>query len=419
MAQQTFDLILRGGRVIDPAQQLDAEFDVAISGGRIAALGAGLAASGKVIDVRGQLVLPGLIDTHAHVYQHVTGSFGLNPEWCGIRAGVTTVVDQGGPSCMTLPGFRKFIVEPSRTRVFAFISAYLAGGLEGHLFPSLYGPEQINVEHTVRAIEENRDLVKGIKAHAEIGGASRWGLASLKLAAEIGRDTALPVYVHMGQLWPTKDHAVMDPDELVRQVMPLLKAGDILAHPFTRHPGGFLDAGGKVHPLLWEAIARGVRVDVGHGSHFSFDMAKRTLDAGIMPFTLGADLHGLNVHVPDDSPGKAAEKKSNPFYGVAPFSLAIAMTELVTLGVPLAEVVKMVTSNAAIVLGEQGSLGTLEQGSVADVSVLALRSGRWKLRDNQGAEVAADKLIEPRFCLRAGEYHAADSPLLPQLAMAA
>lgn len=415
----TMDLFLAGGRVIDPAQHLDADLDVRISNGRIAAIGKGLSSTGRTLDVRGHLVLPGLIDTHAHVYQYVTGSFGLNPEWCGIRSGVTTLLDQGGPSCMTLPGFRKFIVEPSATRVYAFISAYLVGGLEGHLYPSLYGPEQINVKHTVRVIEENRDLVKGIKAHAEIGGASRWGIESLKLAAQIGRETALPVYVHLGQLWPTREFAVMDPDELVRQVVPWLKAGDILAHPFTRHPGGFLDAAGEVHPVVWEALERGVRVDVGHGSHFSFDMAKRTLDAGILPFTLGADLHGLNVRVPGDSVDRETEKQTNPFYGVAPFSLSIAMTELVALGVPLVDVVKMVTNNAAEVLGAQGELGTLKPGAVADVSVLALQTGRWILRDNKRAEVVADKLIEPLFCLRAGEYHQADSPLRPRLPVAA
>ena len=422
MAEQSIDLILSGGRVIDPAQGLDEELDIAIAAGQIAALGPDLragAAPARVIDVRGRLVLPGLIDTHAHVYQHVTGSFGLNPDWCGIGAGVTTLVDQGGPSCMTLPGFRKFIVERSPTRVLAFISAYLVGELEGHLYPSLYGPEQINVKHTVRAIEENHDLVKGIKAHGEIGGASRWGIESLKLAAQMGRATALPVYVHLGQLWPTRDNAVMDPDELVRQVVPLLKSGDILAHPFTRHPGGFLDAAGKVHPVVWEALARGVRVDVGHGSHFSFDMAKRTLDAGILPHTLGADLHGLNVRVPGDTAGGSEQKRQNPFYGVAPFSLAIAMTELLTLGVPLAGVVKMVTSNAAAMLGLQDELGTLEPGGVADVSVLAVQTGRWILRDNQRAEVVADKLLEPLFCLRAGQYHEADSPLLPRLPFAA
>lgn len=417
---ERFDLILRGGRVIDPAAGLDATMDVAIADGKIAKLAPSvLAPAGtETLDVRGKLVLPGMIDTHAHVYQHVTGSFGLNPDWVGVESGVTTLVDQGGPSCMTLPGFRKFIVEPAASRVVAYISTYLVGGMEGHLYPELYGPEQINVEATVRACKENPDLVRGIKAHAEIGGASRWGLDSLKLALEIGKEANLPIYVHLGQLWPTKDRAVIDADQLVREVTPLMRAGDILAHPFTRHPGGFLDAKGVVHPVVKEAIARGVRVDVGHGSHFSFDMARRALDAGIIPYTLGADLHGLNVRVPKPG-GKDDREQAHPFFGAAPFSLTIAMTELVTLGIPLPEVVKMVTTHAAQIIGMQDTLGALAVGRVADVSVLDYKSGRWTLKDNKRVEVTAEKLIEPAFCLRAGRRFDVVSPILPRLPLAA
>src|SRR5690606_30246795 len=124
----------------------------------------------------GKLVLPGLVDTHAHVYQYVTGRFGLDADLVGVRSGVTTLVDQGGPSCITLPGFREFVVKRKRSRVVAFLSAYLVGGLEGHYYPELYKPDCVNVEATVRAAEENRDLVKGLKCHAEIGGFERWGV---------------------------------------------------------------------------------------------------------------------------------------------------------------------------------------------------------------------------------------------------
>ena len=128
-----------------------------------------------MIDVAGKLVIAGMIDTHAHVYEHVTGKFGLNADMVGVRSASTTLIDQGGPSCMTIRGFRHFVAEPASSRVFAFISNYLVGGLEGHYYPELYGPGGVNVDHTVRAIDENRDLVKGVKSHAEIGGASRWG----------------------------------------------------------------------------------------------------------------------------------------------------------------------------------------------------------------------------------------------------
>src|ERR1700738_589389 len=154
----TFDLLLRGGRVIDPASGVDGLKDVAIRNGKIAAVQADIlpASAKEVVDVAGKLVLPGLIDTHAHVYQYVTGRFGMNADMVGVQSGVTTLVDQGGPSCMTLPGFRHFVAEPAKSRVYAFLSAYLVGGLEGHLYPNLYSPEGIDVDATVRAADGNR-----------------------------------------------------------------------------------------------------------------------------------------------------------------------------------------------------------------------------------------------------------------------
>ena len=139
----TFDLLLRGGRVIDPASGIDGLKDVAIRGGKIAAIQSDIlpTSAREVVDVTDKIVLPGLIDTHAHVYQYVTGRFGVNADMVGVQSGVTTLVDQGGPSCMTLPGFRHFIAEKALSRTYAFLSAYLVGGLEGHYYPNLYSPD--------------------------------------------------------------------------------------------------------------------------------------------------------------------------------------------------------------------------------------------------------------------------------------
>src|SRR5687768_10140035 len=155
-----YDLLLRGGRVIDPAQNLDATCDVAVRDGRIAALLPSIAPSSakESIDVSGKVVLPGLIDTHAHVFQYVTGRFGLEADLCGVRSGVTTLVDQGGPSCMTLPAFREFVVNQKKSRVLTFLSSYLVGGMEGHYYPALYKPDCIDVDATVKAALENRDI---------------------------------------------------------------------------------------------------------------------------------------------------------------------------------------------------------------------------------------------------------------------
>src|SRR5260370_19051615 len=185
----TFDLLLRGGRVIDPASGIDGLKDVAIRNGKIAAVQSDiLPTSAKdVVDVSGDIVLPGLIDTHAHVYQYVTGRFGMNADMVGVQSGVTTLVDQGGPSCMTLPGFRHFIAEPAKSRVYAFLSAYLVGGLEGHYYPKLYSPDGVDIDATVKAATANRDLVRGIKPHAEIGGFPPWGIPLIAIAPHIAR----------------------------------------------------------------------------------------------------------------------------------------------------------------------------------------------------------------------------------------
>jgi dihydroorotase len=415
MTPAPMETIIENGRLIDPIAGLDGRFDIGVRDGKIAAVEPSLKEHRAInrIDATDRLVIPGMIDTHAHVYQHVTGKFGLEADLVGVRSGVTTLIDQGGPSCMTFGGFRHFVAETSASRCLAYISAYLVGGMEGHLYPDLYGPTGVNVEHTTRVALENLDLVKGIKAHAEIGGQSRWGLEVIKLGQEIATNTNLPLYIHLGQLWPTDDSGrIPDAEELIRELIPVMKPGDVLAHPFTRHPGGFVSETGEIHPILLEAINdRGILVDVGHGSHFSFDAAQRIIDAGIIPDTLGADMHGYNVSVPDAGDDKV--RGENPFFGVAPFNLTIAMTELIHLGVPLDRIVSMVTSAPAKLLGMEDQIGTLGIGMEADISVLLSETGRFQLSDNSGAAVTCEQLLRPDFCLRAGVRHDADSVFIP------
>ncbi|MGJ5050917.1 amidohydrolase/deacetylase family metallohydrolase [Bradyrhizobium oligotrophicum] len=415
----SFDLLLRGGRVIDPASGIDGLRDVAIRNGRIAAVQSDiLPTSAKdVIDVSGQLVLPGLIDTHAHIYQYVTGRFGMNADMVGVQSGVTSLIDQGGPSCMTLPGFRHFVADQAQSRVYAFLSAYLVGGLEGHYYPDLYRPDCVDIDATVKSAVANRDLVRGIKAHAEIGGFARWGIRVIEMAAEIGRRAELPVYVHFGQLWglPASGTNGEDVDTILERVIPLLRPGDVLAHPFTRHPGGFVNTKGEVHPVIQAALDRGLKVDVGHGSHFSYRLARKAIDAGIVPHTLGADIHGYNTHVPAPAgtPDEHADDENHPFAGQAKFSLVQAMSSMVALGLTLEQVVPMVTSNPAAMLGLSDQIGALRPGMEADVSVLREQQGRFVLRDNEKTEVIAEKLLQPVCCLRAGVRHDATAPILP------
>jgi dihydroorotase len=277
------------------------------------------------------------------------------------------------------------------------------------------------VRETVNAIEQNRDLVKGIKAHAEVGGYSRWGIETLKLAKQASRETKVPVYVHLGRLWAEADGTRIDPDVLVPEMVPLLDPGDVIAHPFTKNTGAFVSREGNVHPLIFEAARRGVRIDVGRGGHLSFAAARTVLDAGIVPFTVGADVHGYTIHRPDDGSWDGGyfdertpprRRPGRPIGGAAVFSLVQVMNELLALGLGVPDVIRMVTANAAIMLGLEGQIGTLAPGVAADVTVLARDVGRWTLEDSLGAKLTSNERLRPEFALKDGRLHSSDSPLL-------
>jgi len=192
-----YDLLLSGGFVIDPRNNVNQICDVAVKDGKIALVAPNIdrSSAAEQINVSGKLITPGLIDTHAHVFEYVTGRFGLEADMCGVDSGVTTLIDQGGPSCMTLPAFREYVVNPKKSRIFTYLSSYLVGGMEGHYYPSLYKPDCVDVAATVKSALANPDIVKGFKAHAELGGFARWGIEVIRQAAEIGAQAKLPISI--------------------------------------------------------------------------------------------------------------------------------------------------------------------------------------------------------------------------------
>jgi dihydroorotase len=417
-----YDLLLSGGFVIDPRNNVNQICDVAVKDGKIALVTPNIdrSSAAEQIDISGKLITPGLIDTHAHVFEYVTGRFGLEADMCGVDSGVTTLIDQGGPSCMTLPAFREYVVNPKKSRIFTYLSSYLVGGMEGHYYPSLYKPDCVDVAATVKSALANPDIVKGFKAHAELGGFARWGIEVIRQAAEIGAQAKLPIYIHFGQLWPlpADGDSGIDADTILAQVVPLLKKGDILAHPFTRHPGGFVDRKGKVHAIVQEAIAKGLKIDVGHGSHFSYKMAQIALQAGIVPDTLGADMHGYNTTIPKPSMAGTPDEhsdKDHMFFGQVKFSLVSAMTAMLALGIPIEHVVAMSSWNPQRYFGLPDDIGHLGVGALADISVLNDDRGRFELIDNEGTKITSDRMLTPAFCFRDGIRHDVRSPILPQI----
>ena len=173
-----------------------------------------------------------------------------------------------------------------------------------------------------------------------------------------------------------------------------------------------------MHDIVKKAMAMGLKVDVGHGSHFSFKMARIALDAGIIPDTLGADMHGYNTAVPKPkAPGTpdSHPDKEHMFFGAVKFSMASTMTSMLALKLPLEKVVAMATCNAQRDFGLPADLGHLGVGAAADVSVLNDERGRFVLSDNEGTQVVTDRVLTPAFCLRDGVRHDAVAPILPQV----
>ena len=425
-----YDLVLHGGRVINPARKLDGVRDLGIRGGKIAAVKNKIAPklAKDSIDVTGKLVFPGLIDPHAHVYEYVTGPFGIDPEIAGVRSGVTTLIDQGTANAFTFAGFRKYVVEQANARVFAFLSIYSAGALYGYLNTRVVAPDMVDLDVVIETIRANRDVIKGVKVQVEAGTYSHWGLETFELALTAARQTKVPIYAHLGHIFPTKKGERPDPGAIIKNALPKLAAGDIIAHPFSRDPGCFLSEDGIVYPEIRDAIKRGVKIDVGRGTNFNFETARQVLDQGVLPDTLGIDLHGFNIrptyrlntrkrHVkaglakarPTGARKTAASEPDNNIG----HSLAHAMTSMLALGVPFDHLVRMVTVNAARMIGMDKELGTLRVGRAADVSVFDLESGRWNLRDFADNEVVAEQRFVPDFVLRGGVRHAADIRVHP------
>ena len=388
-AADKYDLVLKGGRVIDPAQDLDAIRDVAIAGGRIAAIEVDIAASraARTVDVSGAVVTPGLIDMHVHVYRHCT-DFGLPPDDAGVNAGVTTIVDQGSAGAWTFDGFKAYCMDPAVSEVFSFLSVNLSGTLRGCKGgPVIQNPDYIDLEVMQSFIERFPRQIRGIKGHSDSASWSLWGSVMLRRAREIADRNKLPVYVHTGELWKTDEKHRPEPRSVMEETLFFVRPGDLLAHAYSSRDDGVLGKG-KPSPRLVQAVRDGVHLDIGHGVNFCFDTARRMMDAGLYPHTISTDVHGDFATHDNDS--------------TLDYSMVGTMSKLMALGFDLPFVVRASTWNPAGVLRLQDEIGSLKVGTRADVSVLDLVEEPWEFRDCNKEVLKADRRIVPRLVVRAG-----------------
>ncbi len=371
-----YDLLLKGGRVIDPSQNLNAPRDLALENGQIAAVAAEIRESGarQVLDVSGKIVTPGLIDFHAHVFDGVTRS-GVAPDLAGVRAGVTTVVDAGSAGCATIEAFPRHILPHSDTEVMPFLHICQTGLATN---PDIIAAASIDLDATLEAIDRHPGLIKGIKARMVSPALEILGMEMPRLAKQAARERGLPLMVHIGDTAKRYDPAV------IRELLPLLEPGDIVTHLFTANPGGVLDAAGKLVPEARELAERGVWLDTAHGRlNFGFDVGRRVLDQGLVPHCISTDL---------TVPGRR-----NTVH-----SLVEMMARFLGLGFTLEQVVAMCTVNPARALGEAHRLGSLTVGRQADVSVLEVRQGAWVVYDVLGEALPVDTCLVPVATIKRG-----------------
>lgn len=367
-------LHIAGGTVIDPASGLHARGDLRIEAGRIGAVGRDLPrdSDADVLDATDLLVVPGLVDLHVHVYPGVADlSVEADPTCLG--RGATTVVDGGSAGANTFAGFRTLVTEPSRGRILAFLNISAMGQVDTHL-GELHDLRFADPERAIAVAEANRDVIVGFKVRVSEMLAGPNGIAGLERALEAGTATGLPVMVHIGGT-----------SFGLEEVVDRLRPGDVVTHSFTGwQPGGILDDGGRIVPGAAEARARGVQFDVGHGAgSFTWRVAEAALADGFRPDSISTDLHRFNI--------------ASPVH-----DLATTMSKFLLLGLPLQEILAMVTMAPAETLGMTGLIGTLAVGSEADVTVLRIEEGRFDLVDSAGDVREARQRLVPVGVVRAG-----------------
>jgi dihydroorotase len=369
-AAQQYDLVLRGGRVIDPGNGIDARMDVAVSNGRIAAVQTDIPATQarKVVDVSGFYVVPGLVDLHAHVFGY-EGS--LDPDRTSLRSGATTIVDAGGSGWRTFDEFRRTVIAHSRTRVLALLNI-VGKGMVGEPYESDTG--DMDPVKTADAISKNRDVIVGIKtAHF-----NKPGWTAIDRAVDAGRRANVPVMVD--------DKIFTNSGRTTREeLLDHLRPGDIHTHMYNDRQLELVDRfTGKVAPWMVEARRRGVLFDVGHGGgSFLWPVAARAISQGFVPDTISTDLHSASM---------AIQQSDMPN----------VMSKMMLLGMNLGDVVARSTVNPAKAIGRYPELGTLGIGRTADITVLEEQTGVFAFKDSWPAKRLGTKRLDCVLTIRDG-----------------
>ncbi len=383
VVSQTYDIVIKGGHVIDAKNNIDAVMDVAIKDGKIAQLAKSIDAKQAVqlVDAKGLYVTPGLIDIHAHVFfgtepDHYlsNGLVAVAPDGFTFRVGVTTVVDAGGAGWKSFPEFKKNIIDNSQTRVLSFLNI-VGEGMRGGAYEQ--NMNDMDAKMNALAAKQYKDYVVGFKVAHYTG--AEW--APVDRAVEAGKLANVPVMIDFGGNNP--------PLSIEELYMKHLRAGDIYTHAYTLLEGNVRETvvdslTSKVKPFIWDAIKKGIVFDVGYGgASFNFSQAIPALKQGFFPKTISTDLHTGSMN---------ASMKSQ----------IDVMSKFLLMGMPLNEVIKASTWAPAQVIKRE-ELGNLSAGSIADVAILNLRQGNFGFYDKTGYKIEGNKKFECEMTIKGGK----------------
>ena len=371
-ANQTFDLLIEGGTVIDPAQNIHALLDVAIKNGKIAEVSKDIPKERalKVVSAKEKIVTPGFIDVHAHCYDGV--GLGMNADRYCLTRGVTTAVDAGSAGYATFPNFRKYILNTSTTRIVALVNIGAIGTAMGP--GSLENLDWVNPQLTAKAATDNKPVVVGIKIQLSKAITGAGDMECLKRAVEAAEIARLPLMAH-----------IEDSYSPLPGILKMLRKGDIYTHCYNSRTHGILDANGKILPEAREARKRGVFFDPAQGqTHLNFDVADKCFQQNFLPDTISTDLTVV-----------AVERRV--------YDLPTMVSKFMAMGIGLDQAIGMVTSNAARIFDYGAQVGTLRPGSEADVSIFELRDGEFEFEDSDGGKRTGRQMLVNKAVVRHGQ----------------
>ena len=359
------DLLIKGGRLIDPASGLDAPMDVAVVGARVKAIEPGIPADGakRVIDAQGCIVAPGLIDLHSHVYWGGT-SLGVDADRLAARSGTTTYVDAGSAGAGNFLGFRSHVMERSKVRILAYLNISFAGifGFSRNIMVGECADLRLcDPRETVACLRDHRDVAVGVKVRSGRIAGGNSGIAPVDLAIEAADKAQLPLMAHIDEPPPGR-----------LEVLGRLRTGDVLTHCFRPFPNAPVNGAGQIREDMLEARERGIVFDLGHGmGSFDFDVARAMLGEGFAPDVISSDVHLLSA----DGPA---------------FDILVCMSKLMALGLPLIETIRAATQRPAAAIG-RSDLGALGVGAPADICVLRTSAGPFRVRRFRRKRAACER----------------------------